>query len=132
MRTLRTSVLTSGLVLGVLAAVAVPAAAQNGALKITSFPSGAQVAIDGMPTGRVTPMSISLPVGDHGVTVNLPDPGWRPDTRTVTVVSGNNDLSVTLLPVLTVGPPGPKGDKGDKGDPGPKGDKGDPGLQGSK
>jgi hypothetical protein len=36
----------------------------------------------------------------------------------VTIGAGNNDLSVTLLPMLSVGPAGPKGDKGDKGDQG--------------
>src|SRR5918993_3232935 len=121
------------LVLCLIAAGAVPAAAQSGALKITSFPSGALVSVDGVPTGKVTPMSISLPVGEHTVTVSLTDAGWRPDTRVVTIASGNNDLSVTLLPALTVGPPGPKGDKGDKGDqgePGPQGPKGDPGEPG--
>jgi hypothetical protein len=103
-----------------------------GALKVTSFPSGAQVIVDGVNTGKVTPMSISLAEGDHTVTVQLPGSGWQPDTRTVTVVTGNNDLSVTLLPVLTVGPPGPKGDKGDKGDKGEKGDRGEPGQDGAQ
>ena len=124
---------TCVLVLCLLAAGVLPAAAQSGALKITSFPSGAQVSIDGVPTGKLTPMSVSLTTGDHTVTVSLSDAGWRPDTRVVTVVAGNNDLSVTLLPALTVGPPGPKGDKGDKGDPGepgPAGPKGDPGEPG--
>ena len=112
------------------------AVGQSGALKVTSFPSGAKVTIDGSDTGKTTPMSTSLSVGDHTVVVLIPSSGWNPDTRTVTIVSGNNDLSVTLLPVLTAGPPGPKGDKGDKGDTGaqgvagPKGDKGDDGAQG--
>src|SRR5688500_2301805 len=124
---------TCVLVLCLLAAGALPAAAQSGALKITSFPSGAQVSIDGVPTGKLTPISVSLATGDHTVTVSLSDAGWRPDTRVVTVVAGNNDLSVTLLPALTVGPPGPKGDKGDRGDPrepGPAGPQGDPGEPG--
>jgi len=113
--------------------------AQNGALKVTSFPSGANVAVDGINTGKTTPMSLSLAMGDHTVVVSIPNSGWNPDTRIVTIASGNNDLSVTLLPTLTVGPPGQKGDKGDKGykgdtgaqgTPGAKGDKGDPGAQG--
>ena len=61
------------LVVGIMAMLVVPAAAQNGALKVTSFPSGALVTIDGLSTGKVTPMSISLSVGDHGVTVSLPN-----------------------------------------------------------
>jgi len=99
--------------------------------------------VDNVSTGKVTPMSVSLPVGDHTVTVAIPGSGWQADTRTVSIVSGNNDLSVTLLPTVTQGPPGPpgpKGDKGDKGDkgepgvagaPGAKGDKGDPGEPGA-
>lgn len=104
--------------------------AANGSLKVTSFPSGAQVIVDGTNTGKLTPMSVSLPEGEHTVTVQIPSTGWNPDTRTVTIVPGNNDLSVTLLPLLTQGPQGPKGDKGDPGDPGPKGEKGDTGAQG--
>jgi hypothetical protein len=101
----------------------------SGSLKITSFPSGASVSVDGVNTGKTTPMSIALSADYHSVVVSIPNLGWMPDSRTVCIVSGNNDLSVTLLPTLTVGPPGPKGDKGDKGD---RGDPGPPGLQGSK
>ena len=103
-------------------AAAAPVAAAT--LKISSFPSGAQVLVDGQDTGKVTPMNISLAEGDHVITVQIPNSGWNPDTRTVTIVAGNNDLSITLLPLLTIGPPGPpgeKGDKGDQGDPGPPG-----------
>src|SRR5262245_28886123 len=91
-------------------ALAPAAAAANGSLKVTSFPSGATVAVDGVNTGKLTPMSISLSEGDHPVTVSIPNSGWNPDTRTVTIVTGNNDLSVTLLPMLTTGPQGLKGD----------------------
>jgi PEGA domain len=58
-----------------------PAWAASGSLKVTSFPSGAQVWIDGVDTGKVTPMSVSLAEGDHLVTVQLPNSGWNPDTR---------------------------------------------------
>ena len=97
-------------------ALAAPAAAAT--LKVSSFPSGAQVLVDGVNTGKITPMNVSLAEGDHAITVQIPGSGWQPDTRTVTIGPGNNDLSVTLLPQLTSGPPGPKGDKGDKGDNG--------------
>jgi len=117
------------LVAALLYAVA-PAAAQNGALKVTSFPSGAAVAVDGVSTGKVTPMSVNLAVGDHTVTVTIPNSGWQADTRTVSIVSGNNDLSVTLLPKLTEGPPGPPGPPGPKGDQGIQGVQGPPGAQG--
>jgi hypothetical protein len=106
------------------------AQAQNGTLKITSFPSGASVKIDGVDTGKATPMSMTLAVGDHAVVVSIPNSGWNPDTRTVTIVSGNNDLSVTLLPILTVGPQGPQGPKGDKGDTGATGAQGPQGAEG--
>jgi hypothetical protein len=80
---------------------------------------------------KVTPMSISLSEGEHSVTVRLPNSDWNADTRTVTIVTGNNDLSVTLLPVLMAGPPGMRGDKGDKGDKGDTGNTGPPGEPGS-
>ena len=97
------------------------ALAQSGSLKVTSFPSGAQVIIDGINTGKTTPMSTSLSVGDHTVTVSIPNSGWNPDTRTVAIASGNNDLSVTLLPMLTTGPQGPQGPAGPTGPQGPAG-----------
>ena len=137
-RTARTLVATAAIFL--LASTAFGQSA--GALKVTSFPPGATVAIDGVGTGKLTPMSVSLPVGDHTVVVSIPNSGWNPDTRIVTIASGNNDLSVTLLPILTVGPQGPTGPTGERGAAGAngatgatgaagaKGDKGDPGDQG--
>lgn len=81
----------------------------NGSLKVTSFPSGANVSVDGNDTGKVTPMSVSVSVGTHTVMASIPNSSWNPDMRSVDVESGNNDLSVTLLPVSTIGPPGPPG-----------------------
>ena len=95
--------------------------AATGALKVTSFPSGAEVIVDGASTGKVTPMSVSLTEGEHLITVQISNSGWNADTRTVTVVPGNNDLSVTLLPSLTEGPAGPEGPQGPQGIPGPMG-----------
>lgn len=118
------------LLLAALLLVPAIAAAQNGSLKVTSFPSGAAVVIDGVDTGKVTPMSVGLAIGDHVVSVSIPNSGWRPDTRTVTIAAGNNDLSVTLLPALTTGPKGDQGDPGPMGPPGPQGPKGDRGDQG--
>src|SRR5712692_9085761 len=103
----------------------------NGALKVTSFPSGANVSVDGMDTGKLTPMSISVSVGMHTVVVSIPNSGWNPDTRTVVIVSGNNDLSVTLLPNLATGPIGPSGPKGDPGPQGATGDTGPTGATGA-
>src|SRR5262249_44290825 len=112
--------------------------AQNGSLKITSFPSGANVTIDGANTGKTTPANITLSVGNHTVVLSIPNSGWNPDSRTVTIIGGSNDLSVTLLPIsLTgpkgeTGPQGPKGETGDQGPAGPAGLNGAPGLQGAQ
>src|ERR1051326_4984100 len=119
-------------------------AEEKGSLKVTSFPSGASVSVDGKSTGKVTPMSVSLSAGNHVVTVAMPGSGWNPDTRTINVSEGKNDLSVTLLPSMAMGPQGPPGPQGPQGPQGPKGDtgaqgpqgiqgpKGDTGLQGPK
>ena len=116
-----------------------PAYAQNGVLKVTSFPSGAQVFVDGLPTGKLTPMSVSLGIGPHEVKVQIPSTVWTPDVRLITIVEGNNDLSVTLLPALTKGdqgpagpqgPTGPAGAQGLQGAQGPQGAQGQPGLTG--
>jgi len=94
-------------------------AGSNGALKVNSFPSGAHVSVDGKDTGKVTPMSVSLSVGKHTVVVSIPNSGWKADTETCQIVSGdNNYLNVTLVPATTSGPTGPAGPKGD---PGPAG-----------
>src|SRR6266481_7559228 len=107
------------------------AGAQDGALKVTSFPSGASVSVDGQDTGKVTPMSISVSVGAHTVVVSIPNSSWNTDTRSVDVAQGNNDLSVTLLPISTIGPIGPPGPRGDTGPQGPKGDTGATGPAGA-
>src|SRR6266404_1136442 len=104
--------------------VALRADSSNGALKVTSFPSGASVSVDGVDTGKVTPMSVSVALGAHTVVVSIPNSGWNSDTRTFVVVAGNNDLSVTLLPNLAAGP------KGDPGPPGPAGPAGATGATG--
>ena len=88
----------------------------TGSLKITSFPAGANITIDGAAVNKVTPATISLAVGDHNVVISIPGNTWNPDTRTVTVIAGNNDLSVTLLPILPAGPRGDQGPQGPKGD----------------
>lgn len=106
-----------------------------GKLKISSFPSGANVSLDGTDTGKVTPMSMEISVGWHKVKVSIPNSGWSADVRDVQVAAGNNDLSVTLLPVVTVGPmgpPGPAGPQGPAGATGPAGPQGLAGPQGSK
>src|SRR5262245_61755152 len=122
---LRALLVTSIVIVLVGVLGATPSAAAT--LKVSSFPSGARVSIDGVNTGKVTPMNISVVEGDHVITVEIPGSGWSPDTRAVTIVAGNNDLSVTLLPTPSPGPagppgpPGPRGDRGERGESGPAG-----------
>lgn len=107
-------------------------AQQKGTLNVTSFPTGAQVTIDGVLSNKETPMSIKLTVGVHTVTVSAPNSGWTPETRTVTIIKGDNDLSITLLPTLTAGPQGSAGPQGPAGSQGPQGDPGPPGSGGEE
>src|SRR5215470_7904105 len=103
---------------------------KHGKLKVTSFPSGAKVSLDGKDMNDVTPMSTEVTVGSHKVKVYIPNSGWNADVRDVQVAAGNNDLSVTLLPVMTVGPMGPQGPAGPAGPVGPQGPAGPVGLTG--
>ena len=104
--------------------------AQGAELKVTSYPSGAHVTVDGVDSRKVTPMRTELRAGTHEVRVFIPNSGWNPDIRTVDIVQGNNDLSVTLLPTVTVGPPGPQGPQGPAGPIGPVGPAGATGATG--
>ena len=122
--------LTAIIALSAIALFDAPVLAANGTLKVTSFPNNAEVLIDDVATGKVTPMNISLAEGDHQVTVRIPGSGWQSDTRTITIVPGNNDLSVTLLPVLTQGVQGPPGPEGPAGKDGKDGVDGAPGVAG--
>jgi len=96
--------------------LSIPASLRAQSLHVTSFPDGANVLIDGVDTRKVTPMSVGLEAGTHTVVVQLSNlTGWNVDQRTVTIVNGENYLSVTLLPTLTTGPPGPQGPAGPEG-----------------
>ena len=103
-------------------------AAQAQTVNVSSFPSSATTTIDGAPILRVTPFSASLTIGEHTIVVAATDTGWLPQTIKVNVKFGVNDIHVTLLPVLTVGPEGPKGATGSNG---PAGSNGSPGATGS-
>src|SRR5258708_34246081 len=74
-----------------LLGVPVALRADSGALKVTSFPSGAHVSVDGKDTGKVTPMTISLSVGKHTVVVFIPRSGWKADTENRRTERGRND-----------------------------------------
>jgi PEGA domain len=103
---------------------------KHGKLKVSSFPSGANVSMDGTDTGKVTPMSTELSVGWHKVRVSIPNSGWNADVRDIQVTAGDNDLSVTLLPIVGVGPMGPQGPAGPAGPMGPQGTPGPAGATG--
>lgn len=107
-----------------------PARYPNAELKVTSFPSGAHVSIDGTDMRELTPMRTDLRIGKHQVTVFVPESGWNSETRTIEIVSGPNELNLTLLPLLTVGPQGPMGLPGAPGPVGPQGPRGLAGPQG--
>src|SRR5215469_12073024 len=83
----------------------VPSSAKAGdgdggtSLKVTSFPSGANVSVDGKDTGKVTPMSVHVSVGKHTVVIFVPNSGWAASTQTVNAVSGENYVGATLLPI---------------------------------
>src|SRR5260370_17637006 len=106
-------------------------------LCITSFPDGANVLIDSVATGQVTPMCLNkIKPGSHVISVASPSAGWQADTRTIQVLDldGNGrvrdtHLSFTLMPSLTTGPPGPHGPIGPPSTvPGPMRPQGRPGL----
>src|SRR3954471_5592432 len=103
--------------------------AQN--LSVDSFPAGANVSVDGVDTGNVTPMKTKISVGAHTVTVFIPNSGWAVNSQRVTIQPGPNSLSVSLLPILTVGPQGPAGPAGATGPQGPQGVQGPTGLTGA-
>ena len=105
--------------------------AQSGLLKINSFPPGANVSVDGTPTGKTTPLNLALPYGQHTFVVSVPGTGWTSVTRTLNIPDDTpRELNVTLLPTLTTGAPGPQGPQGPAGPAGPQGSKGDQGPQG--
>src|SRR5215471_13376296 len=76
------------------------------AVVITSFPDGANVLIDGVDTGKVTPMEVhGIKPGIHKITVSVASGGWNTDTRTINVLDVDSagkprdtHLSFTLLP----------------------------------
>jgi Collagen triple helix repeat (20 copies) len=103
-------------------------------LSINSFPSGATVTIDGVlqtdkdhDDVKTTPLNVNLKLGLHIIGTALGDTGWVADTRTINITKADNDLTITLLPRLTVGPQGPAGAAGLQG---PQGAQGSTGSQG--
>ena len=87
-------------------------AAVRGTLRLTSFPPGAEVWIDGAFTGKTTPATMLVALGERHVTVKAPGGGWAPAEQSIVVTTGLNVLALTLLPELTQGPPGSPGPPG--------------------
>lgn len=79
------------------AATPTPSAA-TGRLAVSTSPPGAEISIDGIPAGRMTPATISsLPAGTH--TVRLQLAGYAPAEATVTVTAKETaTLSLPLAP----------------------------------
>lgn len=124
--------LLSLVVISISLSYGAPAAAANGSLHVESFPSGAEVFVDGNSTGKLTPMSISLEVGVHQIVVAAPRDGWESISQSISITPGKNELSVTLVPTLTEGPVGPPGPQGVQGPAGPMGNIGPIGPIGPK
>jgi serine/threonine-protein kinase len=65
--------------------------------QVNSDPKGAEIFVDGTPTGKATPARVELPIGIHSVTLKLD--GFRPVKRTVQVSDGGTtSLSEALKP----------------------------------
>jgi hypothetical protein len=105
--------------------------ADAGNLKVSSFPDQAQIFVDGVFTGKVTPATIPTSDGPHVVSVKIPNSGWAASETTVLVDSANTDVTLTLLPVVLQGPIGPQGPAGSTGPTGPEGPQGPQGPQGT-
>ena len=105
--------------------------AQEAHLDVTSYPSDAHVSVDGMEMRKLTPLRVDLRLGTHEVKVYIPNSTWSPDTRTVNIVRGDNDLEVTLHSGNGGGGTGPQGSAGPVGPRGPAGPPGPAGATGA-
>ncbi|WFN34209.1 PEGA domain-containing protein [Methanogenium sp. S4BF] len=75
----------------------VPSSCGTCVVAVTSDPSGAEVFIDGVRTGKTTPSEIScLSTGFHRIACSLP--GYQPDARIIAVtdISGKPDAKVVF------------------------------------
>ena len=109
------------------------AAKASTTLAVQSYPSGAEVYIDGVDTGQNTPTgNILITTGSHTVLLTplVASSVWNNSSNGVTIVAGKNLLNVVMTPVLTVGPQGPAGPTGPTGPQGPTGATGATGSQG--
>lgn len=119
-------------VLALFASFGSQAFGQN--LVLNSFPSGAEVTIDGTDTGLKTPYNKGITAGQHTILLTPPNTAlWQSTSQTVTVPSGGAfNFSMSLIPVLTQGPIGPQGVQGIQGPIGAIGATGPTGPQGTQ
>jgi hypothetical protein len=78
-------------------------APSNGTVKLSSVPAGADVAIDGRPTGMQTPAEFTLSKGDHSFT--LTKKGFQEAGDLITVNAGQ---TMSLTPELRAQPQTPR------------------------
>jgi len=66
--------------------------------EVETTPKGAEILVDGNPTGQTTPSRVQVPAGLHTVTVRMP--GFQPVRRTIQATEGGtvNITNVTLQP----------------------------------
>ncbi len=66
--------------------------------EVETTPKGAEILVDGNPTGQATPSRVQVPAGLHTVTVRLA--GYQPVRRTIQATEGGtvNITNVTLQP----------------------------------
>ncbi len=76
---------------------------QVGALRVESDPAGAAISLDGADTGEVTPHTFTtLLPGEHTVAVQLANHASQPESRTVTIIDGEEATASFDLVQLTV------------------------------
>ncbi len=71
----------------------------KGALRVTSFPAGADVYVDGVFSDKTAPCTLLLAPGEHEVSLVIP--GYEDFSRTVTVEAGKETaIEQVILPAL--------------------------------
>ncbi len=71
----------------------------KGALRVTSFPAGADVYVDGVFSDKTAPCTLLLAPGEHEVSLVIP--GYEDSSRTVTVEAGKETaIEQVILPAL--------------------------------
>jgi serine/threonine-protein kinase len=74
-----------------------------GTVKLASTPAGAEVLLNGKPTGQKTPATLNLPPGNH--TLKIHHEGFQDDTQNVTVALGQTqNVTSKLQPVPAPAP----------------------------